>query len=82
MQCIAQDWSDVFMLGQLPRNNLSRPGRSLSRLRPALVLLGVLVCCVPSLVRAASFTATLDRDTVAVGESVTLSLKFEGGSPS
>ncbi|HVM46756.1 MAG TPA: BatD family protein [Candidatus Acidoferrum sp.] len=36
----------------------------------------------PALLRAASFTATLDRDTVAVGESVTLSLKFEGGSPS
>ena len=33
------------------------------------------------MVRAAKFTATLDRDTVAVGESATLSLKFEGGQP-
>jgi hypothetical protein len=35
----------------------------------------------PSLILAASFTATLDRDTVNVGEAVTLSLNFEGGSP-
>lgn len=30
---------------------------------------------------AASFTATLDRDTVETGDSATLSLKFEGGKP-
>ena len=30
---------------------------------------------------AATFTATLDRDTVAVGDSATLSLVFQGGSP-
>jgi hypothetical protein len=30
---------------------------------------------------AAHLTATLDRDTVSVGESVTLTLAFEGGSP-
>ena len=30
---------------------------------------------------AAKFTATLDRDTVAVGESATLTLSFEGGQP-
>jgi BatD DUF11 like domain len=30
---------------------------------------------------AASFTASLDRDTVALGETATLSLTFEGGSP-
>jgi len=29
--------------------------------------------------RAASFTASLDRDTIAMGEQVTLSLTFEGG---
>ena len=29
--------------------------------------------------RAASFTASLDRDTIALGESATLSLTFEGG---
>jgi hypothetical protein len=31
--------------------------------------------------RAATFTASLDRDTIALGESGTLSLTFEGGSP-
>jgi len=30
---------------------------------------------------AATFTASLDRDTVAVGETATLSLTFEGGQP-
>lgn len=30
---------------------------------------------------AATFTATLDRDTVAIGENATLTLKFEGGQP-
>jgi hypothetical protein len=32
-------------------------------------------------VSAANFTATLDRDTVAAGESATLTLTFDGGSP-
>jgi hypothetical protein len=31
--------------------------------------------------RGASFTATLDRDTMTLGETATLSLAFEGGSP-
>jgi len=31
--------------------------------------------------RAANFTASLDRDTIALGESATLSLTFEGGQP-
>ena len=30
---------------------------------------------------AATFTASLDRDTLALGESATLSLTFENGSP-
>src|SRR5882724_3346266 len=30
---------------------------------------------------AASFTASLDRDTITLGESATLTLSFEGGSP-
>src|SRR5262245_36732142 len=30
---------------------------------------------------AASFTATIDRDTITLGENVTLSLTFEDGSP-
>src|ERR1017187_10618654 len=31
--------------------------------------------------RAAGFTASLDRDSIAFGEQATLSLSFEGGSP-
>jgi len=31
--------------------------------------------------RAASFTAALDNDTITLGQSTTLSLTFEGGSP-
>lgn len=31
---------------------------------------------------AATFTANLDRDTITLGESVSLSLTFEGGTPS
>ena len=31
---------------------------------------------------APSFVATVDRDAVTMGESFTLSLKFEGGEPS
>lgn len=32
--------------------------------------------------RAAEFTATLDRDTITLGESAQLTLAFEGGAPS
>jgi len=32
-------------------------------------------------IHAATFTASLDRDTIALGESATLSLDFDGGSP-
>jgi len=48
-----------------------------------LKILGVLaaVALMGGTAWAASFTASLDRDTLAVGESTTLSLAFEGGSP-
>src|SRR5208282_3919562 len=32
-------------------------------------------------VRAVTFTAAFDRDTIALGETATLSLTFEGGQP-
>jgi hypothetical protein len=35
----------------------------------------------PAFAHAASFTATLDRDTMYVGETATLSLTFAGGTP-
>ena len=65
----------------LPRVRLNAPGRSQRKLRSALALLATLLWFAPSLLRAASFTATLDRETLTVGESATLSLKFEGGEP-
>ena len=34
-----------------------------------------------SAVMAASFTATLDRDALTLGETATLTLTFEGGQP-
>jgi hypothetical protein len=36
---------------------------------------------VPTVASAANFTASLDRDTIALGEQATLSLTFEGGQP-
>ncbi len=57
------------------------PGRSQQGLRHAFALLAVLVGFAPSVLCAANFTATLDRETVTVGESATLTLQFEGGQP-
>src|SRR5215469_9922738 len=39
----------------------------------------LLLCCLSSAL-AANFTASLDRGTIAMGETATLSLTFEGGS--
>ncbi|MGZ4963732.1 MAG: BatD family protein [Limisphaerales bacterium] len=48
------------------------------RFLPALGLL----CLMPLLASAApNFSASLDRETISLGETVTLSLTFEGGSP-
>jgi BatD DUF11 like domain len=47
--------------------------------------LGLLLACTvaPAIaVHPATFSATLDRNAIAVGESATLSLTFEGGKPS
>ena len=44
-----------------------------------LVLAGL--CLDGARLDAATFTASLDRDTIALGESATLSLTFEDGSP-
>jgi hypothetical protein len=69
------------MLRHLPHSESYRPGRSQLRLRSAAGVLAALLSWLPSMVLGASFTATLDRDTVAVGETATLSMKFEGGQP-
>jgi len=47
---------------------------------PGLLLLAGL-CLGDARLHAATFTASLDRDTLALGESATLSLTFEDGSP-
>jgi hypothetical protein len=55
--------------------------RSQSGLRLLFAFLLLLLWSAPSALRAASFTATLDRGNVTVGESATLTLKYEGGQP-
>src|SRR5207244_3424820 len=62
------------------RNSSIANGRGPSRLKMA-ALIGVVSWLTRTSLIAASFTATLDRETVTVGESATLSLKFEGGQP-
>ena len=56
----------------------------LPKLRPGLAALFACLAVLSSgamPARAVSFTASLDRDTITLGETATLSLKFEGGSP-
>ena len=52
-----------------------------TKMRLTLKTLMLLVVLFPGAAWAASFTATLDRDALTLGESATLSLTFEGGSP-
>ncbi|HOC57660.1 MAG TPA: BatD family protein [Verrucomicrobiota bacterium] len=59
-------------------NPRSRSRQGLGR---AFALLAGLLWLAPSLLGAPSFTATLDRESVTVGESATLTLQFEGGEP-
>ena len=64
-------------------SSFGQPPRS--QAQPGLWLVRALVIALFSLAAfsaaAATFTATLDRDTVTVGESATLTLAFEGGQP-
>ena len=55
--------------------------RSESLLTAALLLCLALSVFAATPGRAASFTASLDRDTIALGEQATLSLKFDGVQP-
>ena len=45
------------------------------------VLLGLAALGSGMTAHGASFTATLDRDAITLGEQATLSLTFEGGQP-
>ena len=70
---------------------VARAGPASAEYFPTLRDRGVVSCCLAVLLclgavvfstataRAASFTASLDRDTIAPGEQATLSLTFEGG---
>ena len=46
-----------------------------------IVILGFAACLLITSGRAASFTASLDRDTITLGESATLTLRFDGETP-
>jgi hypothetical protein len=57
-------------------------GRFVARCRGTAAIFVSLLLLAPQLASAAAtFTATLDRDTVAAGETATLTLTFEGGDP-
>jgi BatD DUF11 like domain len=56
-------------------------GRSTTWLRAARLLLLAFLLIGTATSRAASFTASLERDTLTLGETTTLSLKFEDGAP-
>ena len=53
--------------------------------RHIFLIVGLLILAVLGLIspraRAANFSASLDRDTITLGETATLSLTFEGGQP-
>jgi BatD DUF11 like domain len=46
-----------------------------------VLCLGILILAFTIAARGANFTVSLDRDTITLGESVTLTLTFEGGDP-
>lgn len=56
-------------------------GRAWSLARVAAGFCFILLCLVVAPAHAASFTASLDNDTLTLGQSATLSLTFEGGQP-
>ena len=57
------------------------PSRSQRGLWGAFAFLAALLWLAPAALHAASFTATLDRENVTVGESANLTLRFDGGQP-
>src|ERR1039458_8625418 len=62
-------------------NNLNPRSRSRTGLRLPFALAILLLWSAPPTLLAATFTATLDRETVTVGETATLTLSFKGGEP-
>lgn len=70
----------ILMLNLLQQIKLKEPRSSRLRWELLLALAFVFLCFGPGAL-AATFTASLDRETVVQGESATLSLSFEGGNP-
>jgi hypothetical protein len=72
----------VFGMEGLPGKDFLRGcGRKLSLAPVAAGFCLLLLWALVTPARAASFTASLDNDTLTLGQSATLSLAFEGGSP-
>jgi hypothetical protein len=51
------------------------------KLSTVVAVLFFFLTAIVSVARAASFTASLDRDTISLGETATLSLSFQGAQP-
>ena len=54
---------------------------NISRAVALWFLLTLLLCCGSASAGEAKFSASLDRDSIVLGENVTLSLRFENGQP-
>jgi hypothetical protein len=52
-----------------------------SNFLPGVILILAVLCLGTAPLPAVTFTASFDRDTIALGETATLTLTFEGGSP-
>ncbi|HZQ48429.1 MAG TPA: BatD family protein, partial [Verrucomicrobiae bacterium] len=70
----------MLKLVPLPGHKAVRPPQPAWGILAAL-LTTLLWFALPGRTMAASFNASLDRDTINLGESATLTLTFEGGSP-
>jgi len=65
---------------QLWQIKINRPQRSVLTLRAGALLLGYLLLSIVT-ATAVTFTASLDRETLSLGESARLSLTFDGAQP-
>jgi hypothetical protein len=78
---IASGFTMAVQKNSVKRSNgfRSKTGRScLRQLKVLAVALGLLISFAAG---AANFTASLDRDSIAMGETATLTMTFEGGQP-
>ena len=75
----------LMLIGSDSRSRSGLPLRSKPSFVPnsslALALALLTTDLIPSTLLAATLTATLDRETITVGETATLTLKVEGGEP-